>query len=190
MLDEAPPPSTCTEHLDAGALAEHIDTMQFEGWGAVNRRRRHRTVRLPARAATRAVLHRRWRSRPTARLGQASVGTIRQLAKLDFATSFWTRSSADGRFVGNGGGHEGATITDLQTGKDIEVDASYDPGFFPDNSGFMFQGAPGGTGMCAQSVLDSGDDLHRVQRAAVPHGAGASTSTSTSRGASTAATTS
>jgi hypothetical protein len=84
--------------------------------------------------------------------------TIRQLAQLSFNTSFWTRSSADGRYVGNGGGPAGATITDLQDGRDIGIDASYDPGFFPDNSGWIFQGATGGAGICSQSLLAT-DDL-------------------------------
>jgi hypothetical protein len=84
------------------------------------------------------------------------VGTVRQLRELGFRTSYWMRSSADGRFVGNGGSSDSSgrsTITDLQMGRDIGVDASYDPGFFPDNSGFIFQGASGGAGICAQSVL-------------------------------------
>ena len=38
----------------------------------------------------------------------------------------------------------------------IGVDGAYDPGFYPDNSGFMFQGTPRGTGTCAQSVLTTG----------------------------------
>jgi len=35
--------------------------------------------------------------------------------------------------------------------RDIKVDSYYDPSFFPDGSGFMFQGS--GTGMCNMSIL-------------------------------------
>jgi hypothetical protein len=38
----------------------------------------------------------------------------------------------------------------------IEVDANYDPGFFPDNSAFVFQGTPDQTGICTQGLLSSG----------------------------------
>jgi hypothetical protein len=81
------------------------------------------------------------------------TGSLRVLKLLDFRTSFWTRSSADGRFVGNGGGDQGATITDLQRDINIGVDASYDPGFFPDNTGWVFQG--GGAHVCQQSILET-----------------------------------
>jgi hypothetical protein len=88
------------------------------------------------------------------------LGVIRNLHELGFRTSFWMRSSADGRFVGNGGGNGSrSTMTDLLTGTDIGVEASYDPGFFPDNSGFIFQGASGGAGICAQSVLEGDDHI-------------------------------
>jgi hypothetical protein len=85
-----------------------------------------------------------------------------ELRNFGFDTSFWTRTSADGRFVGNGGRGAndsgfGATITDLQSDKDIGVRGSYDPGFFPDNGGFIMQG--GGAGLCSQSVLTNATAL-------------------------------
>jgi hypothetical protein len=110
---------------------------------------------------------------------------LRVLYELPFTTSFWMRSSANGRFVANGLSKNGQTnssvirssdgsrsdrddaltgqpmhgmITDLWASKtsgalrtNIRVKASYDPTFFPDNSGFLFQGA--GNGFCQQSVL-------------------------------------
>ena len=36
---------------------------------------------------------------------------------------------------------------------DIGIKASYDPGFFPDNTGFIYQG--GGPKICAQSILET-----------------------------------
>ncbi|MFO0683607.1 MAG: hypothetical protein U0234_16230 [Sandaracinus sp.] len=78
----------------------------------------------------------------------------RVLFDTSYATSYWTRSSADGRFVAHGGGvGGGASIVDLQRQVAVHVSAAYDPGFFPDNSGFMFQGTPFGAGLCNQSVL-------------------------------------
>jgi hypothetical protein len=70
-----------------------------------------------------------------------------------YNSAFWTRSSADGRFVGHGGGDGagGSTIIDLIDDSHIGVDAAYDPGFFPDNSGFMFQGS--GRNVCTQNIL-------------------------------------
>jgi hypothetical protein len=78
----------------------------------------------------------------------------RVLFTTTYASSYWTRSSADGRFVGHGGGTATAgSVIDLQGDRVIGVDGSYDPGFFPDNSGFMFLG---GGGICEQSVLTTG----------------------------------
>jgi hypothetical protein len=153
-LNEPPPPQSCTESFDSAAIAAHVDNMQYDGWGAINDEngiRMHGCTPGADPQSCFASLSNRddWSN---------GVGKVLELHKLAFRTSFWTRSSADGRYVGNGGGSEGATITDLSTGRDIAVDASYDPGFFPDNSGFIFQGATGGAGICAQSMLET-DDL-------------------------------
>jgi hypothetical protein len=83
--------------------------------------------------------------------------TIRVLRDLKSPSSFWMRSSADGRFVATGGGNNGgAQAVDLQAtiegvSRDIGLRASYDPDFWPDNKAFMFQG---GTKFCAQSLLE------------------------------------
>lgn len=80
--------------------------------------------------------------------------SLRLVAELPgYHSAFWTRSSADGRFVAHGGGDGagGSTIIDLTDDSHIGVDAAYDPGFFPDNSGFVFQGS--GRNTCAQSIL-------------------------------------
>ena len=82
------------------------------------------------------------------------IGSLKEILKLGFKTSFWTRSSADGRFIGNGGGpNGGATVTDMVRNFDIGIKASYDPGFFPDNTGFIYQG--GGPKICAHSILET-----------------------------------
>jgi hypothetical protein len=90
---------------------------------------------------------------------------------------FWSRSSADGRIIASGrrdGGSSDFTgqFLDLEQDRVIDADFSYDPTFFPDNSGFMVQrdggyssAAPGGgptsggadrgdvAVICEQSVL-------------------------------------
>jgi hypothetical protein len=152
-LPEPPPPSTCSETYDQAALSAHIDAMKYDGWGALNEEAGVRPFGCAPGAPASSCFGSGAFPDRTSEWG-AGQGIIRELTKLGFRTSFWTRSSADGRFVGNGGGSAGATITDLQTGIDIGVDASYDPGFFPDNSGFIFQGATGGAGICAQSLLE------------------------------------
>jgi hypothetical protein len=82
---------------------------------------------------------------------------IRVMRDLSSPNSFWVRTSADGRFVATGGGaHGGAQAIDLQAtldgqSRDIGLNASYDPDFWPDNKAFMFQG---GTKFCAQSLLE------------------------------------
>lgn len=82
---------------------------------------------------------------------------IRILREFSAPNSFWVRTSADGRFVATGGGRSGgAQAIDLQAtldgqSRDIGLQASYDPDFWPDNKAFMFQG---GTKFCAQSLLE------------------------------------
>jgi hypothetical protein len=106
--------------------------------------------------------------------------TIRVLHDNSGALStFWSRASADGRFIGSGllgedqNGYSGQFL-DLERGQSIGVDFSYDPTFFPDNSGFLIQrggvgfggGGPGSGGadrgdvavVCDQSVLSSDPD--------------------------------
>jgi hypothetical protein len=101
---------------------------------------------------------------------------FRVLREIPFRTAFWMRSSADGRFFANGvrsaeddaarnsdaDVDEGGMISDLQNQltdgagyRDIAVRAAYDPSFFPDNSGFMFQGTDVGAGFCRQSILEN-----------------------------------
>lgn len=81
---------------------------------------------------------------------------MRLISEFPSQTEYWIRSSADGRFVAFGGWPSG--IIDLQSHlipgaaqRLISVDAYYDPGFFPDDSAFMFQGR--GSAFCQMSLL-------------------------------------
>jgi hypothetical protein len=94
----------------------------------------------------------------------------------DSLSTFWSRASADGRFIGSGllerndSGYSGQFL-DLTSGQSIGADFDYDPTFFPDNSGFLIQrGATYFNGVsigaerndvavvCNQSVLSSDSD--------------------------------
>ncbi|MBA3541513.1 MAG: hypothetical protein H0T79_18010, partial [Deltaproteobacteria bacterium] len=85
-----------------------------------------------------------------------------------YRSYFWTRSSASGRFIAHGvAGVAGSYIIDLQrtdnpaTAADETLvpiaNTQYDPSFFPDDGGFMFQGGTVGAknNTCAMSVLTS-----------------------------------
>ena len=157
VLREIPAPTSCTESFDRPGLDAHMSTMRFEGWAATNR---DNGIRMFGCAKPDAITCFDSGYADRSADWGAPAGTIRELTKLTFNTSYWTRSSADGRYIGNGGGNSGgSTITDLATGRDIKIDASYDPGFFPDNSGFVFQGGGGGMGVCAQSILETDADI-------------------------------
>ena len=152
-------PTSCTPNITP-AVAQHVAQMATQGWSAANR-----TAGLamygcgsatnPAQCLT---------SLPDAKTksygaGWTHAGTLRVLSELDFNTFFWMRSSPDGRFVANGAtGGDGAVISDLQSKKNIKVQASYDPGFFPDNRGWVFMGTPIGAGFCSMGLLTSNPD--------------------------------
>jgi hypothetical protein len=158
LIVSPPAPTECVDYYDTEFLTSHANEMAYEGWAALNKEAG--IAMYGCETATETINcfdnEAQWPDK-TAEWGNG-IGTLRQLTKLAFSSSFWTRSSADGRFVGNGGGViRGSTITDLKLNRDISVKASFDPGFFPDNSGFIFQG--GGTKICNQSVLEPGEQI-------------------------------
>jgi len=159
VIDDPPAPTTCEDYL-APAMADHIDEMQYEGWQAINEENGIRMFACDGtETATECFKDGRF---PLRGEWVGEVGNLHQVRDLGFRTSFWMRSSADGRFVGNGGRTVegfGSTITDLLRDVNIGIKASYDPGFFPDNSGFIFQGGGQGAGLCAQSLLETADTV-------------------------------
>jgi hypothetical protein len=157
LLISEPPPPPCPSFEDSewasDVLASYIDEMKYDGWAAVNKEAG--ISMYGCENTTNATECFKGATDHTEAWGNG-VGSLKEVLKLSFKTSFWTRSSADGRYIGNGGGHSGgATITDMVNNRDIKVKASYDPGFFPDNSGFIYQG--GGTKICAQSSLETAE---------------------------------
>lgn len=164
LLPQQSAPQTCDEvreryNLTNGAdpwLDEHIQEMEFDGWQARNEENGIRmhgcedNPTLECFSSEEYEENSEWAG-PNTRLVE--------IHELGFNTSFWMRASADGRFVANGGGAVdgfGATLTDLRRDRDIGVEGSYDPGFFPNNDGFIMQG--GGAGLCGRSVLTN-DEL-------------------------------
>lgn len=162
VMPEAPRPETCADVAAFVGLGNngipandswfqtHLEDMEFEGWHANNVESGINMYGCDGGDGIDC-----FNGFEEVAIADSSVsGTkIVRLRDFDFSTSFWMRSSADGRFVGNGGGSVsgyGSTITDLVADRNIGVRGSYDPGFFPNNDGFIMQG---GAGLCSQSVL-------------------------------------
>jgi hypothetical protein len=157
-------PDVCVPSISP-ALAAHVAQMKTEGWGA----------RL-ADAATpmfgcgstsnpgTCLANVPLLSAPWGAPGVAQ--TLRELHAFP-RTSYWVRSSADGRFVGFGQ-FTSAGIIDLAApagAPPIAVDARYDPSFFPNNDGVSFAGTDldsdeaGPIRVCRQSALTSAASL-------------------------------
>lgn len=159
LVTDSPPPGSCVPYV-APEVAAHVTDMTTSGWGAINREAGilmygcagastpvECMSTLPL--ATDMDFGTTWNPLPGA--------SLRLLYTTDYQSSYWTRSSADGRFVAHGGGvSSGSSFIDLQDQRHIDANASYDPAFFPDNSGFVFQGTFVGTAVCEQGVLALG----------------------------------
>lgn len=152
-------PTSCTPSISP-SVATHISAMQQNGWRAANA---DNGLLMFGCAGAPTTLDCLSTFPLSTGLGFATGWaympgtTLRVLRTNNYSSSYWTRSSPDGRFVGHGGGPAGgSTVVDLATNQEINLDAAYDPAFFPDNSAFMFQGTPNGTGICKLTLLASG----------------------------------
>ena len=156
VLNDIPPPEGCTEMISPD-IATHVTAMQTQGWEALNREDgitmfgcASASTPLDCLSTYPLSTANSW----SARWGEAAPSAkLRILHQYNYRSSFWTRSSADGRYVAHGGGPGGSTFIDLQRAYEIPSDAAYDPGFFPDNSGFVMQG--GNRPWCRQSLLNA-----------------------------------
>jgi hypothetical protein len=159
VLPEDPAPTECTEGVSADVTA-HVTRMATEGWGARNRDASILMHGCPPGATS-----------PTECFATATPArdtmygaswdvvpgtTLRVLFTTDYRSAYWTRSSADGRFVSHGAAvrTNAGRFIDLQAGRVIPAAGLYDPSFFPDNSGFVFHGSR--AYVCEQSVLTGG----------------------------------
>jgi len=158
ILLPPPPPPDCTSSVGP-EVAAIVDESALTGWSARNRAASI-LMHGCAGASTASECLGTYPLASDRAIGAGwsviAGSRARILFEMNYASSYWTRSSADGRFVAHGGSPDGsgAAFIDLQRGVVIGAVASYDPGFFPDNSGFLFQG--GGTSLCEQSVLSVG----------------------------------
>jgi hypothetical protein len=134
------------------SVRAHVVAMSTMGWGALNRGRSMMMWGCNNASRPQDCLA----SVPLA--GADNIGDnrsaipaahLRVLYTANTRSNFWTRGSADGRFVGRG-----VYVHDLS--RDVEMRATgamFDPAFFPDNSGFTYQ--PNGR-MCPMSMLTTG----------------------------------
>ena len=168
VMPEAPRPETCADvtafagltangvPADDSWFASHLDDMEFEGWHARNVEDGINMVGCDSTDGTGC-----FQGYTDSGFAARAEDTAIVAATFDFDTSYWMRTSADGRFIGNGGGgadtNFNATVTDVIADRDIGVRGSYDPGFFPNNKGFIMQGS--GAGLCGQSVLSNTDAI-------------------------------
>jgi len=147
VLPEDPAPSTCTPGISAD-VATHTAQLATTGWRAVNRDNMMAMFDCGAATDPKLCLA----DKPDTTWGLH--GTLRLLKDVTYQSSYWTRSSPDGRFVAHGVANiSGSYVIDLQRDATIPIATQYDPGFFPDNAGFVFQG--GTRNVCAMSVLTS-----------------------------------
>ncbi len=152
LLPNEPDPDGCT--LDVSdAVADHVAEMAISGWGAVNRDNDLLMFGCGGATTPRQCLA----TLPRVPEWESLADTVvRRLQNITYSSSFWTRSSADGRFVAHGrsSGSLRSAFVDLQTNRVIPANAFYDPGFFPDNSGFAFQSNR--ALFCPHAVLTAG----------------------------------
>jgi hypothetical protein len=157
VLPEDPAPTECTPGISADVLAHGTRTATM-GWG---QRARDAGMLMhgcpPGATSPTECLTTETRAADTAYGAEWDVipgTTMRVLYTTDYVSAYWTRSSADGRFVGHGvsvASTQRGRFIDLQRDVAVPSNGSYDPAFFPDDSGFMFQGMRAYT--CPLSVL-------------------------------------
>ncbi len=148
------PNPQCSENTTSADLLAHIALMKTQGWGA--RLADLSTPMFGCNGAANALDCLAAQPDVTATFAApATSQKVRQLRSQPLASHYWVRSSSDGRYVGFGL-NNGARVLDLTNPtKPINIEASYDPYFFPSNDGFAFAGVFGDFGIhaCRQSLL-------------------------------------
>ncbi len=161
-----PPPTQCTTTITA-EVQTHVTTMATQGWRQRNADEGILMFGCQGATEPRDCLA----TYPRAGATEETMGwtdvepttTVRVLREHTYASNYWTRSSADGRYVSHGGSPVASqtyrsTVVDLARDVNVPAAALYDPGFWPDNSGFALQGGSSGGGsarFCEQSLLGS-----------------------------------
>jgi len=158
-LPNDPTPTECTPGVSA-AVASHVANMATTGWRAINAQNNLLMFGCGGAADVFGCLSTYPRAGEETFSEGWEVNVTGQVQRIlrenGYSSAFWTRSSADGRFVGTGTWSSGANrsrIVDLNRDVSIPGTAYYDPAFFPDNSGFIMQGSD--AYLCNQSLLVS-----------------------------------
>lgn len=153
--------TTCTAGVSAD-VAAHVATQRTTGWRQVNADNLMAMYDCGAATDPRQCLQDKPLASSTAygaTWDVANAGHARILKDLTYRSYYWTRSSPDGRFVAHGIEDDpGSNIIDLQRDVIVNVaNVQYDPGFFPDGKGWMFQGATTSprNNICPLSALTS-----------------------------------
>lgn len=153
--------AACTPGLDP-RLTAHVEAMRTEGWQAKNSEVPLLMFGCEAGQSGASCLTEfpsaedegaDWDLLPGARIVVLHDNS-------DRLSTYWSRSSPDGRFIGSGrlnapsSGFAGQ-ILDLEREVVIPANFSYDATFFPDNSGFLVQQG-GGSGSAAPGSASDG----------------------------------
>ena len=151
-----PPPSTCEAGISSD-VPTHVASQATQSWRSVNRMNQMAMFGCGAATDPKQCLSTVPLASTTtygATWDIAGRGHARILKDVTYVSSYWTRSSPDGRFVAHGVANvSGSYVVDLQRDVLVGINTAYDPAFFPDGSGFVFQGGPRNT--CGISVLTS-----------------------------------
>ena len=151
-----PPPSTCEPGISSEVTA-HVAAQVTTSWRKVNAMNQMAMFGCGTATDPKQCLQSIPLASTTA-FGDGwdvpGKGHARVLKDVTYVSSYWTRSSPDGRFVAHGVSNvPGSYVIDLQRDVLVSINTAYDPAFFPDGSGFVFQGGPRNT--CGISVLTS-----------------------------------
>ena len=159
-----PPPGTCTNAISPD-VGTHITTMRQQGWRAINQEAGLAMFGCAGATGPRGCLS--TYPKPADRAYAAGWETadpgssLRILREQTYSSAYWTRGSADGRYVAQGGGTGAApyrsTVIDLMQDREIPAAAQYDPAFTPDNTAFMLQGSS--AKICEQTLLNTSPQM-------------------------------
>ena len=159
VMQDQPGQTECTFNVSP-ELSAHIQQMKTDGWGA--RLAAASTPMAGCGAATDPTQCLTSFPDITTQWGvEGTTQKLRELRKLGFTSDFWIRSSPDGRFTSFGGYPSQIIDNANPTAASVEVDAPYDPGYFPNNDGFSFAGTNHGISVCKESVLLKAFQTHQ-----------------------------
>jgi len=170
LMPEAVRPRTC-EPMLSDELKAHLNKMKSQGWAAHNKAQGMPMFACPDAKPEKCFTQKKGSKAifpssadvADAKTWAAPETVVRIVHEMPHPSSFWSRPSADGRFMSSGGGEDGAFIVDyakqLETDgaerREIGLNASYDPSFMPDNSGLLIQG--NGTRFCTHDLFTKPD---------------------------------